>query len=417
MSLISNYFKRAQTAERSRLFKEKFIICIGGMLLCAISMSIVSCGKKHDLNPQAESEQVEGDETREEIMAFQRKLSESLNNQDSTFLQQRFNIDRLTEIAYEDLDLSDEEREKLLQGMKISGPALTQQLVSTVVNANTRFIKMVNETKPALLYRLIMDESGFTYVEFYLEKNQHWEIVDLNFYTNGEPTSHLIRKSVAQGTSNKRAGVDEEIIRAIQQANEVATLTNQGQLRKAWDKWKSISPKAHNNRIVLTTGYTAAFRIALSEVGKTENVGSELKEVFAVMSKNFPNDTSFALLELAVHDLNNDYDKFREAVNKIRTKVGNDPYLNIQEAYADLGEEKWAAAIKKAKLTLKEEPELGEPYDVLWAAYLGQKDYKSMADSVREFSALYGVEKSFITSEPSYKEFIDSPEGQAWLNE
>jgi len=351
-----------------------------------------------------------------EVVAFQHELSEAFGNTDRSFLEKRFNINRLMEIALEGLDLESKEKAEFFRGMKSVGSATKQQLVDSLMNSHMRFMKPVNQTRPALLYRMIMEDDSFTYVELHLEKRRRWEIVDLFFYTNGKQTSQMIRGAAAQMLPRK-GGVDDVMVEALNEAKEVGVLANQGESRKAWEKWKTISPKGHSSRVVLAYGYMAAFQLCQADVETNDDYGSELKEVFTLMSKKFPNDPGFAILELAIHDLNGDYDKYRDAISRIKEQVGDDPYLDLQEAYADLIEEKWDVVIAKAKLALNKEPEIFEAYDILWGAYIGKKDYKGMTDSLRGFVELYEVDKSVFTDEPSYEGYFSSPEGQAWLKE
>lgn len=422
--MIFNYSNLTRSPRCCRLFvfNEKYLSWIAGLILCVSSLIVVSCkskevARKHDLDPKDELVRVvTSDEDKVEIKLFQQELSEAFDNADRSFLEKRFNIKRLLEMAVKGLDLAGKEKADFGRGMRSAGPSTKRQLVDTFMNSNLRFMKSVNQTRPALLYRMIMNDDSFTYVEFHLEKSRKWEIVDLYFYTNGKPTSHMVREASAQMLPNK-GGLDNEMLRALKKSRESEVLTKQGKPRKAWEKWKTISPKAHHSRAVLTYGYMAAFQLCQAEIETNEDVGSELKEVFSLMSKNFPNDPGFAILELAVHHLNGDYDKYRDAINRIRKQVGDDPYLDLQEAIVDLAEEEWDVAIERAERSLREEPETLEAYDVLWAANLGKKDYKRMTELLSSFVELYEVEKSVFIDEPSYQEYFASPEGQAWLKE
>lgn len=397
---------------------------IGVVLLCIVSMFTVSCenketARKHDLTPKSESVKVVlTDQDKKEIEAFAIELEESIYDENRTFFSDRFDLNRLYDIAMKGLELKAKERVQFKRGLSKNKVATKEGLVNIVVSSDAHYLKIVHKTKPALLFRIILEDGSFTYCEFILarnKKNSNWDIVDLFFYGNGKPTSDIVREAAAQLMPNK-GKIDSIMMKAFEQAKQVNDLVVQGNAKKAWSKWKKINPKAYKSRIVVVYGYNAAAQIYVDDLA-SENSGKELKEIFAVIQKEFPSDPGFALLELGIHEINEDYDKFRETLERVREMVGDDPYLLLQESLADIGEEKFDEAIKKIDAFEQLEPDSIYVYDVYWAIYLANKDHKSMRESLTEFTELYETEKSFFSEDPNFKEFINSPEGQAWLKE
>jgi len=345
------------------------------------------------------------------ISDFEAKLSDSIINEDDSFLKDKLNVDELLKIATKGIDFKNKEKKTFLAGVKRGLAQSKAQLINLFVTSDLTYIRLVHETRPALLYRIIMPDSSFTYGEFHLAKMpaDGWEIVDLHLYSNGVTTSTMLRESMSHvvggTTQNKKMQV------AIQKASKLGEKSRAGDFKTAWEGWKKIDPLAHKNRSVVMAGYVAAFGLYMND---TEN-DEPLKEIVSLMVKHFSDDAGFSILELGIHEINKDYKKYREAIGRIRQRVGEDQYLDLLESAVDLDNGDYDKVVETALAFKKSEPYSTDAYGMLWLAYTGKKDYVSMTKSLNEFEGVFGIHKSQIRDDPDFKAYCESPEGKAWL--
>lgn len=390
-------------------------------LITTGSLMTISCKdttKSHDLAPLSENTKVEiTEEDKKEIDAFAEELTRTINEGDNSFFADRFDILKLGELALTGLDLSEEEKRGARNGLNRNLPASKQQLLQVIGTSHIKFIKFVHETRPALLYRLIMEDESFTYCEFILDKraaDKKWEIVDLFMYANGKRTSEVMRDGMAQMLPNS-GKFNQVMLDAMEKIQDVANLNHSGNYQKAWDTWETINPKAHTNRIVLMQGYMAAFQLYNVSIETTAEITEPLLKVVSIMEKQFPGDAGLAIMQLGVHEINKDAKKYRETVQKIRDKVGEDPFLDLVEASADLIDGNNELFLKKAMEFQAVEPDTFYTYPYIWGGLLEKQDYKTLSSSLDEFITRFEADASLFFDDEDFKLFYDSPEGKAWL--
>jgi len=398
------------------------------LYLCIISSSLfcVSCKDKtraHNLTPDSETKeqlvQKLSEEDKQAIDKFRKDLSQSLDDGDKSFLSDNINVEQLAKIALEGLDLSKSEKNKFITGFMSSATANLNQFAENIAQTDTRYIKFINESRPALLFRSIKNADGtFYYVEFHLSKKQNneWEIVDLYFYSNGKTNATMLRASIAASVGKtEKNKIHQE---AIAKTSIIHDKIRVKDYQQAWEIWKEIDPQTHTDRNITRTGYKAAFQHYINspyESAQQKQASNNLSEIFNIIHKHFPNDPGFAIIELGLHDLNKDYVKYRAAVNTIKSIVGKDLYLDLLDTNADLAEKKFDAAIIKANAFREQEPHINKPYYVLWDAYMSKKDYTGVALTFDQFEEHFGLDHNLLIKDTSFNDFFTSEVGKAWL--
>jgi len=385
--------------------------------LCCSLFFCNSCEKKarvHDLSPKGESVKVIlSDEDEKSIQAFEGELSQAFVDGDAAFFDDRFNVKELLAIAVKGLDIKGNKRKSFLAGVKDSEKQIKTTLSQTFLTSEMTYLKTVHETKPALLYRVLMADNSFTYCEFHLAKRssrKKWEIVDLYLYANGENSSALIRQNWAQ-MMPRHGGLDKAMSATMGKVRQIQVDTQNGDYDKAWRDWKTIDSKFYNNRSVLMTGYVAAFQSFMSDFSKTDR----LEEVVGVMQKNFPGDGGFAIMELAIHEINKDYDKYRDSISKLRSKVGEDSFLDLLELTAEHGEKNYDKVISVATSYLEEDPDSLYAHDFLIYAHAGKKDYSALGEALSEYKEYYELDTELLLEDAELVPFFESAQGKDWL--
>ncbi len=393
-------------------------------ILCLFILSLfatVACKdqkRTHNLKPLSESAVVYiDDEKKESMEKFASELVESVNDGDGSLMEDRLNVQAMYDIALRGLDLEKKELSQLNRAFSEKLSETKKTLLGVLCSGKLSWIRVVARARPALLYRVDMLDGTFTYVELHLKKREsdaQWEIVDLHFFSNGKPNSGLIRDLAAKSLPKygKPDPVMEDAL--IQLPSIMAKLANKDN-DGAWAEWQKLGSKAKENRAILGVGYQIAFQGYFTDMSNLKWKDA-LREVMGGMQKNFPDDPGIAMMQLSVHEINEEWSKYREAVGKIRNAVGGDhDFLDVLELTADLGEKKFKKVIKVAKNYLDKHPNDLDVGAILWYGYAGSGDFTELTDSLRKFSESYELIPEALQEDELLKPYLESTEGKAFI--
>jgi len=334
------------------------------------------------------------------------------------FLDKNLNFEKLVKIAIRGIDFRNNEKKKFLAGFRKESNKSKGLLINKIADSQVKYIKFVNTTRPALLYRMLSSDDTFGYIEFHLSKklDNKWEIVDFYFYATGKSQSEVLRDFIAKGIGkNTQNTIHLEALQKVQKAQKAF---HAAKYDEAWKAWANINPKAHTDRVITILGYSIALQQYMNAPLDSEaesNASKNILQIYETIKQNFPNDPGFAILELAIHEINKDSTQYLEAIDTIRSIVGEDPFLDLQESGADIIDKNYSAAINKIQNFIQLEPTLDYAYYLMWDICLVDKDYETLAKNFDKFDAIFGLNHEVLQEEEAYAPFFESEVGKNWL--
>jgi hypothetical protein len=95
--------------------------------------------------------------------------------------------------------------------------------------------------------------------------------------------------------------------------------------------------------------------------------------------------------------------------------VGGDPYLNVLRASFRLQEKDYPAAMELAQKAIDGDPKLLDAYFVQVSCALGEKNFVRAVELLKTINENFKVEFNDFTADPTYAEFVQSPEYADWM--
>jgi hypothetical protein len=328
-----------------------------------------------------------------------------------------YDVDALCERTLEKTGASNKFRTGFKNGV---GPSFLESSRKSMQQfESAKFLRVrQHEGHSVLVFRLLSDKAGLSYIHLLLQKNCPPEkivIVDQFAASAGEWTSQAMRRltlsaivddnksAVAKLFSPQEADIVKwapKMARAIQAMHD-----------KKWQEALNAFEKFPDSLRTQSSLFTLRVQCA-------QNISNEkYLHVLAEWEKIRPTDTALNLLAIDGYFLRKDYSKAHQAIERLDQSVGGDPYLRLLRSYFYTAAEQLAEAEDAAITACKEEPGLFSAWDQRIGVQLKQKKWSGLGVTLNAFDRAFPSNSMHeIIQGTEYEEFRQSEDYTRWLN-
>jgi tetratricopeptide (TPR) repeat protein len=270
------------------------------------------------------------------------------------------------------------------------------------------------------IYRKRGADGATDYLEFYLQADkagdQHF--VDTFDLAQGSRSTETLRRiyldAVIKQDKNAVANVgakEREMMDNADRVQEMTTDVTTGKFQAALDIYKKLPASVQHDKHALH------WRVmALDQLG--EPYAADYKAAIEDCQKYLPNDPSMDFLALDHFLLQKQFKQAHEALDRLAAYTGDDGNWHFMHGniYTMSGvKTDRALAIGEYKKALAIEPDFDPTYWSLITVYLQDKKYADVATTLTAFQHNTGREVADLTTLDDYADFVQSPEGKAWI--
>ena len=356
-----------------------------GLFLAAMS---ISQGAERDVVP-----------SRRAALDFARQVERSIDLGDASYLQSRFDLPAMAGRVAARTEGSAADILPLLHG----GLPFAREVVRTVAPDGTYRCVRVRSVKGEVraLFRLVAN-GGLNYHDYVLTDGETGvRVADVYIYYSGEFLSDGLRRQPGIATA---LGVPEEEVGGGPGLLAVYALFRAGRADDALARWEELPALARRQKTMLLL----RVRIA-AEAG-----GSPYESALAAFLEAFPDDPAADLLSIDRLLLEGDYAGALAHVERLDSKVGGDPYLDVLRADLHLLAGDRDLAWKRARRSVRRDRELREGYWALVRMSLENGDFESAAGYLIDLEGRLGVETAAVKTLPHFVDFTRSAHYERW---
>jgi len=349
--------------------------------------------------------------TEKELLAFAAKLEAAARSEGGKELDQYVDLDALMATALKGTPGTDEDRKNYADSLK-KGFSLGEMIDEVAKHSGSfKFLRLRwVDTQPILLFRLA-SQSGVNYHDYYIAPSAGGpKIVNLMPHLMGETASKTFRRQylvqlAAHTPDEKHEGWEIEFAASVVVEQTQRKMEEAATPEDALQVFNELPPALQLDKSLQIVRLTSAARVG----------GPEFEKAVADFQKNYPTDPGVDLLLLDAFSAKRDYSHAHEALDRIEKRLGGDPYLLFRRGLLYLMAENLPEAKKWAAQATEAEAGLADPYWMLVAIGLKEKNY---ADVVKWLKALETRAKAPLpdfTQLKHYADFVASPEYAEWM--
>lgn len=263
------------------------------------------------------------------------------------------------------------------------------------------------------LCRLI-DDGAINYHDFVLasDDKQAIYVADLLIAGAGESYSQMQGRIVRLGwTAIQKDDTKENVERWKQtgiRLEEIRKFMAMDKTREALQSWAQLPDSMRSQKFA----YILKIRIASRLPEGDEKIYLDSIDEFR---KYFPTDPAIDLLSFDAFFLRKKYVEAFAAIDRLDTRVGGDPYLDVIRAglHLEMGEgDKVVPLFHKA---IAAEPDMVQPWLGLLQLSLRMKNYSDTLAILKKMEKDFKIEFTDLDKIEMYAEFVKAPEYQEWL--
>lgn len=333
-------------------------------------------------------------------IAFAKKLETALKENKSFILRQYFHPGLFAREVGATNAAERKEIKAFLQSFELG------ETIVKKIDAGHRFdfIRFFRKNEaPHVLFRLSGDD-GFNYHDYKLNaiKGEGVVIQDCYFYLSGEWLS--------QSAARLILGAEQLNQEDLQLLIEVRSAADKGDFVAANEKFLKISPEGRDTKMA-----QLVYIRVVGGLGDPKLFKARLE----YYEKSFPKDPGLPVVSYSAHLMREDYNGAIAQLQALRKTVGQDPFLDLEEAFCYLSQKRPDAAIlllKSAKKALNN----NEDYYFAWLDVAIQTDDAALL--LETLSTLYdhfGYDKtalSFILKD-AYPDYSPDEQIKKWLED
>lgn len=303
--------------------------------------------------------------------------------------------------------------DKFLEDLGETGGLVAQVAEVVKQGGSYAFLRMPEQQPLRAIVRLLPPGGGVNYHTLYLARSEtgSLRIVDIGVAVSGERLSETLRRgflALVAGAEEDWSPLFEEreqqYLKHLTDLRAMAEALSQQELGRVdglFGELPLVLQRDHSVQML-------RLQTALAR-GETEFSGALTRfrgmfpdslagELFAV--------NAWLQLERPAGAL--------EAIDRIETAVGGDPYLHVMRADVHYRAGELAAAERASRAAIKDDPDLQDAYWQLTTISLDQRNFATTAEMLTQIADRFGVEFQDLRDVPEYNEFVQSPEYRAW---
>jgi hypothetical protein len=306
-------------------------------------------------------------------------------------------------------------RESFIQGALSKQGELAIQLSQAVADGGSfhllRFYSEKDERRA--LFRLLQPGSGVKYQELILGRDAAGEVraVDIYIFLSGERLSHTMRRMYLLAAAEQPGrpldniiSPENEFIKHTAEFQQMASHLRGGNPQQTVEIYQTLPASMQQEKTVMLLYVQAA-----SSIGD-DLYAQAIDDFRAVHAR----DACVDMVSIDGHLLRKEYDRALEAIARVDTAVGGDPYMNVLRANINLMRGEYAVAESFAKMAIDQEPGLVDPYWTLVMVSLFQRSFADTAKWLTVMHEKFRIEFEDLQTIPDYAEFVKSSEYEAW---
>lgn len=346
-----------------------------------------------------------------------RRLEAAFMTKQVQSVSTHFDWNAFAGLALTGLDVSAAEKAGFTRGFTGAVESPNGFLGSITTRMGTGSVKFIRvRTTPSgkrILLRTLFEDGTTNYIEWVPVQNEagQLKIVDGYVYISGELLSTTIRRVTVPMLAGKQptllqrmSGAEREGVKYIQHVQRMTTALQSGQYQQVLALYEQLPESLKQEKAVLLQCLMAA-----------QNVGdAEYLTVMETFQKQFPGDVALDFIRLDYLTLKNDLQGVIEALRRLEAAMGGDAYLHSLMALQLLQLGRLPEARLAAEESMRLEPALAMPYQVLVPVSLREQRFE---ESLRLMKLLFEkttMEFTDMATDPDFAGFIQSPEYAEW---
>ena len=353
------------------------------------------------------------DENLEKARILGNHIEESIENNNPSFINTIFNLDKFLEKAVPapKNELESAFYEGFTGEFQKSfdlGISITNEIG---IDGKYTFLNAYGMNGNYYLIFRMLSQQTVNYHEYRLEMvDQEFSIIDIYNYYTGSDMSDILGRVYHGGILyiTAKNPVETQELKSIVKLNHISELVSSGKYSKAMKQWNKIPVSIRNEKIYLSEGLKIAK--FLDE--------ESFEEMYNLYCTNFPDEGGKYLIALEALSYQHKIQEAMACVEKLDVYLHSDPMLNLIRAnlHYELGDK--VASIECLKKLLSTNPDYELGYISLLGIYLEEKKYVDatlLLDQIVYIFNSYKEDLQPILVE--YPEFLDSAEYTDWYKE
>ena len=360
--------------------------------------------------------------TDDECRAIGEAIEKAVNGGDAAALNQVINWDAINESCTFGIDAPEQFRKGFIDGLgkaRNEEKGLSFAIVDAIKNGGsyTLLHSFTKKDAPRLLFRLLDAGGSINYHEYVLARAPDGKVkaADLYIFLSGEHFSETLRRIYIQGVAqrsgnliNRLTGADKQFAQFLETLEEMTKARQKGDFADVLRIYNTLKPESKMDRTALLLRLQAA-----------QNLGDnkEYEQSIADYRKEYPEDECVNILSIDYYLLRKQYAECLACIDRLERGVRGDPYLRTLRAAVNIEKNDLPAARADVKKSLDADPELAQAYSMLVTIELKEKNNDEALRLLRLLRDKFQLRREDLANDPSYKEFVSSPEYQAFLKE
>ena len=272
-----------------------------------------------------------------------------------------------------------------------------QQFCSKIPGVTARFLSVQRREHVSVVERILY-RNRVDYHEYYLRRDgERIRAFDYLIFTGGQTWS---------------AGIHDLYKHARDRAFDVAVLDVR-RLRRAREFKRAREVIAALPAYLRTGRFMMHYDLQLAALTREAGV---YERAFERYRRAYPDDSSPDIDLFYVRMEQEDFEGAQAPLERLRSRVGDDPFLEFFAGFILLKQEKYAQAEPKLESVVRREPSLKDPHWHLVQVYNAQEKFEAAAERLTVIRQTFEADlsSSELADDPRYSTFFASDAGKAW---
>lgn len=343
----------------------------------------------------------------EEALDLARRIEASMAERDDSLLRESVDWDLLFHRTMDGINVSEETRNAIRVGfMRATGSAL-DGLIGPVQQGATYHLLRARQgdSEMRVIFRLLMPDGNVNYHDLLMVRDSSGSVRvgDIRVALSAEDISAGIHRFYVG-----RFGQQDESLH-VKHIDDIQAMTagiKSGRPQDVLEIFQSLPPDLQADKTALLIRYRAA-----AETGDRESIEAAVRD----FRRHHPNEACLDGMLIAFYEMNGEFSKALECVDRLDKSVGGDPYLDVLRADCLITAERLEEAKQAARAAVEAEPELIDAYWALATVGLRTKDFAEVSRLLNLIEKQFDMVLEDLTEFPDYAEYVESPEYQEWL--
>ncbi len=342
--------------------------------------------------------------THEQAQAFAERFEAAIHARDPVAIHRAYDMDSIFERAVRGMALSADARQWFMENHRRTfDPG--GGLAGVLRNGGSYTLLRVHEVqgRPRALFRMIDGQDRLSYHDYVLGSGPRGGvvIVDSWMLDQGESTSEVLRRHIEFAMPDGRAGPTLE--HAI---DEIYALNLQQRYAEALGHWQRLDPSIRERKPLMSLRAFCAARVN----------GEAMDEAIRDYRRLFPDDPAADLVTNEMLRRTDRNDEFLEAIDRIRSAVGEDPYLDVLSCWGLEAAGRLAEARDRVDAAVAAEPTLSQAQLTRLTIALKQKDYEVVAQTLSAMEEVLGYPTPDLMKHEQFAGFVRSGAYRRWAD-